>query len=93
MPFPEIHTTEPMASDSTDFSRAMSDLSLGSGNDSVHAVSGVPSEASSSSFYPDGISGLPRDGRSDYHMRSWDGNQEPQERLHGSNCESVMPAA
>lgn len=92
MPFPEISATESVLSgfhshdqDSTDFSRAMSDLSLNNGNDSVHATS-------ESSIYPDSISGLPRDRRSDHHLRAWDGNQEPQERLHDINRELLCDA-
>lgn len=87
MPFPEISTDSTISGhhshdhDSTDFSRAMSDLSLNNGADSLHATT------SDSSFYSDSISGLPRDRRSDHHLRAWDGNQEPQERLHDINRE------
>lgn len=89
MPFPEIQTESTISGrhshdqDSTDFSRAMSDLSLNNGNDSMHATT------SESSFYADSISGLPRDRRSDHHLRAWDGGQEPQERLHDINRESL----
>lgn len=88
MPFPEIQTESTISrhsqdQDSTDFSRAMSDMSLNNGNDSVYATT------SDSSLYSDLISGLPRDRRSDHHLRAWDG-QEPQERLHDINRESTL---
>lgn len=87
MPFPEIPSDSSISGhtgyeqESPDFSRAMSDLSLNNGNGSVHATT------SETSLYPESISGLPRDRRSDHYLRAWDGNQEPQERLHDINRE------